>query len=332
LRVTLLGQEVKETADPSNQSLDAYNAYLRGEFYFAQFTPDSTRRSIEFHLEAIRLDPNYAKAYGALAWSYCRLGFFSGAQGGDAFVQARKAAERALELNPDAAVARSAIAYVHMNLDWNLAAAEEVLKKGMERTPNDPTLKNVLAILRTYQNRVQEAAALRRDAIQLDPLNVILQGNLVADLTALGRYDDAEELARKALELQPSAAQLHYLIARINILRGRADAALEEAQLEPGSNYRLTGIALAQVARHDQAAADEALRLLIERHAADNPFRIALVCAYRKEADKVFEWLERAFAEHDPRVINTASEEFLKPFRGDPRFTAFCRKVGLPVP
>ncbi|HVF73219.1 MAG TPA: hypothetical protein VM940_16575, partial [Chthoniobacterales bacterium] len=322
LRVTLLGEEIRDTSEPSNRSLEAYNAYMRGEFYFAQFTPDSTRRSIEFHQEAIRLDPNYTKAYGALAWSYCRLGFFSGAQGAAAFTEARKAAERALALNPDAAIARSALAYVAMNLDWNLPQAEKILHEAMARSPRDSTIKNVLAILRTYQNRGEEAAALRQEAILLDPLNVILQGNLVADLTTLGRYGEAEELARKALELQPSAAQLHYLIARNYLLQGKAEAALQEAQLEPGSNYRLTGIALAHVARGDQAAADEALRLLIERHAGDNPFRIAAVYGYRKEPDKVFEWLERAYTEHDPRVINTAWEELLKPYRGDPRFAA----------
>lgn len=332
LRVALLGQDVRETADPSNQSLEAYNAYLRGEFYFAQFTPESTRRSIEFHEEAIRLDPKYSKAYGALAWSYCRLGFFAGAQGAKAFNEARKAAERALALNPDATIARSALAYVAMNLDWNLAAAEKILQEAAERSPRDPTVKNVLAILRTYQNRDQEAAALRREAIQLDPLNVIVQGNLVGDLTTLGQYDEAERLARKALELQPSAAQFHYLISRIFLLRGQPDAALQEARLEPGSNYRLTAVSLAQAARHDQAAADEALRELIERHAADNPFRIAVVYAYRNEGDKLFEWLERAYTEHDPRVINTLSEQLLKPFRADPRFIAFCQRVGLPLP
>jgi hypothetical protein len=72
--------------------------------------------------------------------------------------------------------------------------------------------------------------------------------------------------------------------------------------------------------------------MLIEQHAADNPFRIASVYAYRNEREKVFEWLERAYAQHDPRVINTAWEELLKPVRSDPRFAAFCQKVGLPLP
>jgi tetratricopeptide (TPR) repeat protein len=206
------------------------------------------------------------------------------------------------------------------------------LRAATERTPRDSNLKNVLAVLRTYQNRGEEALALRREAVPLDPLNVILQGNLAADLTALERYDEAEAVARRALEIQPNAAQLHYLIGRIHLFRGRAEAALQEAQLEPGSNYRLTGIALAHFARGDRAAADEALRVLIEKHGADNPFRIALVFGFRGEADKVFEWLEKAYAAHDPRVINAASEQMLKPYRSDPRFIAFCEKVGLPVP
>jgi hypothetical protein len=121
-------------------------------------------------------------------------------------------------------------------------------------------------------------------------------------------------------------------VYKVAVAYAPADPALQEAQLEPVSIYRLTGIALAQVARHDQVAADEALRVLIERHAADNPFRIAIVYASRNEGDKVFEWLERAYNAHDPRVINTAWDELLNPFRSDSRFAAFCQRVGLPVP
>ncbi|CAN5623965.1 hypothetical protein BH20VER1_BH20VER1_17860 [soil metagenome] len=71
---------------------------------------------------------------------------------------------------------------------------------------------------------------------------------------------------------------------------------------------------------------------MIRTHADDNPFRIAVAYAARGEADKVFEWLERSFAAHDPRAINTTSEDLLKPFHSDPRFTEFCRRVGLVPP
>ena len=332
LRVTLLGGEIRETAEPSNQSLEAYNAYLQAEFYFAQFTLESTQRSIEFYKEAIRLDPRYARAYAGLAWAYCRLGFFSGVQGRDAFTQARAAAEQALALSPDMAHARSALAYVHMNRDWDLASADAVLSEAIQRAPNDPGVKNTLANLRSYQLRKEEALQLRRESVALDPLNVIHQTNLAGDLYGLGRYDEAETVARRALEIQPSAAQVHFALALIHISRGQFDAALQEARLESGAMYRRMGIALAEAARGDRAAADEALRMMIAEQAEENPWRIAVVYAFRREPDKMFEWLDRAYTLRDPRMLNLRSQEFFEPYNSDPRFIALCQKVGLPVP
>jgi serine/threonine-protein kinase len=332
LRVTLLGGEIRETAEPSNQSLEAYNAYLQGEFYFAQFNLESTTRSIEFYQEAIRLDPRYARAYAGLAWAFCRLGFFSGAKGRDAFTQALAAAEQALALNPDMAYARSALAYVHMNRDWDLAAADAVLSEAIQRAPNDPTVKNTLANLRSYQLRREETLQWRRESVAHDPLNVIHQTNLAGDLYGLGRYDEAETVARRALEFQPSAAQVHFALALIHIQRGQVDAALQEARLESGAMYRRMGIALAEAARGDRAAADEALRMMIAEQAEENPWRIAVVYAFRREPDKMFEWLDRAYTLRDPRMLNLRSQEFFEPYNSDPRFIALCEKVGLPVP
>jgi len=151
-------------------------------------------------------------------------------------------------------------------------------------------------------------------------------------LRSLGRFDEAEAVIRRALSLQPSAAQNHYLLARIYLARGHPDHALREAELEPGAAHRRLGLALAQFARGDQSAADAALRDLIENHAEDNPFRVAVAYGFRGEADKVFEWLDRAHAAHDPRVINTTSDDLLDPYHADPRFIAFCLKAGLAMP
>ncbi|HEX8280243.1 MAG TPA: hypothetical protein VF551_02605 [Chthoniobacterales bacterium] len=332
LSVALLGKNVRSPAEPSNQSLEAFNAYLQGEFHFAQFNIENTRRAIDAYKEAVRLDPTYPKAFAALAWAYCRLGFFSGAKGGAAFVEAQAAAERALSLNPKLALAHSASAYVHMNLHWDLAAAEAELLEAERIAPQDSTVKNTLANLRSYQVRREEALRLRQDAVALDPLNVTIHVNIVSDLIALGRHDEAAAVARRGLELQPSASQLHAALSRILMERGEADAALAEAKLEPAGIYERMAIALAETARGDQAAADAALGQLIREHSADNPWRIAVVYAYRGEGEKMFEWLERAYAIRDPRMINTATHPYFDRYRADPRMVAICDKVRLPVP
>jgi tetratricopeptide (TPR) repeat protein len=219
-----------------------------------------------------------------------------------------------------------------MNLDWDLAATEAVLAQASRSAPPDPRIKNTLAILRTYQNRAEEALVLRREAVALDPFDVVLQGNLATVAMLVGRYDEAEAAARRALELQPTSSLNHYQLARLHLLRGEPDAALREAQLESGEIYRHLGIALAQTARGDRAAADEALAAMIRRHGETNPFRVALIYAARGEPEKLFEWLDRAYEAHDPRVINTTSEDLLKPYHADPRFVAFCKKVRLVPP
>lgn len=74
-----------------------------------------------------------------------------------------------------------------------------------------------------------------------------------------------------------------------------------------------------------------ALKLLIDAHGEDFPFRIAGFYGYRKEPDKVFEWLERAYALHDPRLISLLADPLLRPHQSDARFAALCKKMGLPV-
>lgn len=330
LRLTLLGERVRSAvAQPSNQNLDAYNAYLQGDSFFAQFNPESTNRAVEFFKEAIRLDPRYPKAHASLAWAYCRLGFFSGAKGGPAFTQARAAAERALAFNPNLSLARSALAYVQMNLDWNLAAAEAELAQADRIAPRDATVKNTLANLRSYQRRREDALRLRREAIAFDPLNVTIQVNLASDLIVLQQLDEGEAIARKALQLQPNASQAHAQIARAHLERKQYDAALAEAKLEPSSMHRLTMIAMAEAARGDTAAAEQATQELIRAHAEDNPWRIAVVYAYRGDAERTFEWLERAVTARDPRIINTVTNPDLERYHSDPRFVAFCERAGL---
>jgi serine/threonine-protein kinase len=333
LRLTLLGERVRNAvAQPSNQSLDAYNAYLQGDSFFAQFNPESTNRAVEFFKEAIRLDPRYPKAHAALAWAYCRLGFFSGAKGRQAFTDARAAAERALSFNSNLSLARSALAYVQMNLDWDLVAAEAELAHADRIAPRDATVKNTLANLRSYQRRREEALQLRRDAISFDPLNVTIQVNLASDLIVLLRLDEGEAVARKALELQPGASQAHAQIARAHLERKDFDAALAEAKLEPSSMHRLTMIAMAETARGDTAAAEQATQDLIRAHAEDNPWRIAVVYAYRDDAERTFEWLDRAVTAHDPRIINTVTNPDLERYHSDPRFIAICKRAGLALP
>ena len=329
LRITLLGGEVTASARPSNGSLEAYNAYLQGQQYNRSGNVEGLTKAIAFLDEAVRLDPRYAEAYALKSLAWGQIGSLRGVKGKDAYLQARVAAKAALAIKPDLPRARSALASVHIAADWNLAAAEAVLEGSDERMAS---IANPLAAVRSFQGRADEAIRLQKQAVAYDPEHPVFRRNLASRLIPADRLIEAEAELRKAIELQPQFSSLHFDLVVLALLQGQPEVASREAQSEPNGVFRGAAIALAQAARGDRAEADAALKVLIDAHGEDFPFRIAGVYAYRKEPDKVFEWLDRAYALHDPRLIGLLADPLLRAYHSDPRFPALCQKMGLPVP
>ena len=171
-----------------------------------------------------------------------------------------------------------------------------------------------------------------RQALALDPLGVTRYLYLARILIGVGRYDEAEAALRKAVALQPAASRLHAHLTTIDVLRGNATGALQDAELEPSGFWRDYALALAQQIQSDRAAADAALQKLINKVAVAGPFQIAAIYGLRNEPDKMFEWLDRAFTEPDPGLTQLLVTPFILTYKNDPRFTALCQKLKVPVP
>ena len=171
-----------------------------------------------------------------------------------------------------------------------------------------------------------------RQALALDPLGVVRHFNLARVLIGGGRYDEAAAALRKAVALQPAAARLHVHLTTIDVLRGNATGALQNAQLEPPGFWRDYALALARQMQSDRSAADAALQKLINENAASSPFQIAAVYGLRNEPDKMFEWLDRAYVERDPGLTQLLVTPFILNYKDDPRFAAFCQKLKVQFP
>ena len=165
-----------------------------------------------------------------------------------------------------------------------------------------------------------------------EPLRAFWHFYLASYLTGLDRLAEAEQAIRKAIELQPAAAVSHQLLASIEVKRGNAQAALEAAQQEPPGVWQDSALAVARQIGTDRSSADAALRTLVEKHANVAAYQIAQVYALRNDADNTFEWLNRAWSNRDAGIPGLLYDPFILRYKDDPRFPAFCRKVGLPVP
>ena len=333
LKIKLLGASAKSDAAPSNDNLAAYNALQQGTFYLRLSTEEGTRKATEFYGEAIRLDPNYALAHANLSSAWRQLGatWLGGTEANEAYAKARNEAHVALSLAPNLSAAHEALGFVLLTPDLDFTGADAEFRKAEKLAPADAAPKNARSYSFAAEGRLAEAENLARQALTLDPLGVTRYLNLARILIGGGRYDEAEAALGKARALQPAAARQHVYLTIIDILRGNTAAALQDAQLEPPGFWRDYALALAAQGQSDRAAADAALQKLIHEDAVNGPFQIAAVYGLRKEPDKMFEWLDRAYIERDSGLTQLLVTPFILTYKNDPRFAAFCRKLKLPV-
>jgi serine/threonine-protein kinase len=332
LKVALLGGNGKNPDAPSNQNFDAYTAYLQGRFHEQLYTAADLRKAIEFYETAIRSDPHYALAYAALSKSWWALGDTTGEDVAEANRKARAAAERAVAEDPNNAEAHAALGQILISVDRNAKGAEAEYRRALDLDPASAEPKIGLASVIGNFGQIEEAVELLQQAAQLEPLATNAHFDLARLLTSLGRYDEAVRSVKKAIQLQPGGAGTWEMLALVEAKRGDGEAALRAAMQESDPDWRAYAIALAQQARGDAKAADEALNALIAGHSNDMSFQIATVYAFRRDADKTFEWLEQAYEKQDPGVMAIMDNPFTRELRSDPRFGAFCKKIGVPFP
>ena len=329
LKVTLLGDGGKNPDAPSNQNYDTYTAYLQGRFYEQRYTAADLRKAIDYYDAAVRSDPHYGLAYAALSKSWWALGDITGENVAEANRKAREAAERAVAEEPNLADGHSALGQILVSVDRNAKAAEASYRRAAALAPASVEPKIGLASVIADFGQIEEAVELLQEAVRLEPLTANAHFDLARLLTSLGHYDEAGKSARKAIELQPGGAGTWEMLALVEAKRGDGEAALKAAAQETDPDWRAYAMALAQQARGDKAAADAALNALIAGHSDDMSFQIATVYAFRGDADKTFEWLDQAYEKQDPGVMAIIDNPFTQDLRSDPRFAAFCKKVGL---
>jgi TolB-like protein/Flp pilus assembly protein TadD len=331
LKIRLLGPPLQSDAAPSNENLAAYTALQQGNFYLSRINVEGFRKAVEFYNEAIRLDPTYALAYANLSIAWQFLGQ-TGEDLTEAFGKARNAAQAALSLPPNISQAHTAMGGILL-YDQNYDAAAIQYRQAEELAPTAVLPKARLTYLLFTQGRLEEAEEVARKSRALDPLDWPSYLNLGRVLIARERYDEAEAFLRKGIELRPKGARWHMHIAHIYLLKGNPAAALEEARLEPAGFFQDYAFTLAQQAQGDGAGADTALQKFIEKDGEAGRFQIASIYAFRKQPDEMFTWLERAYDQHDiPALVQLLTAPFIHNYRGDPRFTALCQKLNLPLP
>jgi len=323
--------EIQIAARGRGDNAEAYRLYLLANFHHDRFTAEDSAIAIDAYRSALKLDPNYALAWAALAIAYARAAG-SGWPGTDpdqGFRLAREAAEKAMRLAPDISEAHEALAVIRLTSDLDWKGAEACFARALELAPgNVRVIRDAVDLLRAL-NRSDEAIALLRRALELDPLSWSVYRELAKCYLAAGRFDEAEVAIRRSLELSPDARSLLFRLSVICLCQGRFDEALEAAKSVIHDGFRLLALAMVYHAQGRHAESDTALGELIETFADTAAFQIAEAFAYRGDRDKAFAWLERAYAQRDAGMHMLRETPSMRRLHDDPRWQAFLEQVGL---
>jgi TolB-like protein len=330
LELTLLGTEDDAAKNVATKSVEAHNAYLQGHFYFERRDFEGYLKAVSFFDQAIRIDPGYALAYVERSEAWTWIGDLSGDQQKEAWSKAAHDGEKAVSIEPKLAEAHAALGWARFFAEWRFDEGLAELRHAQQLAPWNPSTIDLLAPVVVYLGEFEEAEKLARQAIEHEPLAYQARQSLARLLFVQGKLDEAEAAARKAVELQPTAAGSHRWQVFVAIERGDGETALREARLEPNERYQRFELALAHYARGDRPAADAALAELIARDRDVMAYQVSEVYAWRGEKDKAFEWLQISLDNHDTGTLSLLIDPLLRDLHNDPRYEALVARIGLP--
>jgi TolB-like protein len=307
---------------------DAYNEYLLGKQAFNRGNAEGFQSAIAGFHRAIALDSRYGAAYAELATAEA---YWADNGGSPADVeQALKDADQAIALAPslpDGYVSRGLLRF---SRKWDWSGAQVDLEKALQLDAGDSTTERRYGGLLAALGRVPDAIAAAKKAIDIDPLSNAAWGNLGVYYTSLGQFGEARKALQRALEINPGSVYARWNLGLLELLDGHPDDALTVFPESGAIAFHQAGLAMAQHSLKNDAQSKSALGVLTAKLGDQWAYQIAEVYAWLGERDAAFEWLQRAYTQHDGGLIQVKYDRLLVSLRSDSRYAALLRQMNLP--
>ncbi|MHC4175378.1 MAG: tetratricopeptide repeat protein, partial [Planctomycetota bacterium] len=315
---------------------DAYEACLKGQFFYWKFTEEGFKSAVDYLEQAIEIDPNYAEAHAWLCGAYWLPSIWGYSRPGESFPKARSAASKAMALDETLAMAHVSVGWIALAYDWQWQKARQSFERARELNPNIPSVYTGLAWYLVVAGRIDEAIEMMRTAVKLDPLSQNFNNNLANMYRYSGQVERAIEQRKKTLELDQG-----YVVAMEGLAEDylymsmypEAVATIERAITLSGRTPELvTNLARAYALSGRKDEAETLLQELQERATSEYvlPTFFAEVYASLGDTDEAFRWLEKAYKERNWGMLFLRIWSSWDPLRSDPRFDDLVQRMGFP--
>jgi TolB-like protein/cytochrome c-type biogenesis protein CcmH/NrfG len=339
VRLRLSPASLAALAHRQTQNPDAYDLYLRGRFFWNQFTPLTTRRAVEYFTQATVLDPDYALAWSGLADALC-----SSPVTGDTpplllLPRARAAAENAVRSDPTLAEAQASLGFFQFWLGWNWSVSEAAQRKAIAADSNYAFGHRILGIVLSHSCCHEQAVAAIGRAREIDPLSAMNRALSSQIAFAAGDLVNAVHFAREAIVIDPEFWIGHFQLAQACVHLHQNEAALDalnQASRLSGGNSKalsLRGYLLAKMNRTAEVLeilqTFETISQSQERFVP--PYAFALIHAGLGNIDIALDHLERSYQMHDVHLNFLTIDPKWDPLRRQPRFVSLLERCDFHV-
>jgi len=336
IQATLNQQEQAALAHSKMVNAEAYEAYLKGRYFWNKRTRDGLTKAIEYFKVAIEKNPRYAEAYSGLGDAYALSGDWEYGllSPDDAFPKAKAAVTKALALDDNLAEAHTSLAFILDLYDWDWGSAEAEYKRAIALNPGYATAHHWYAWHLIVMGRNDEGIAELRKAESLDPLSLIISADLADALCIAHLYDESVRQSRKTLEMDANFAIAHYQLGQAFVQKQMLNEAIEEfgraIELSSGHDTFDANLAYAYATSGRKEEAMKIVKDLEDRQIqhSSTDASIALVYLGLGDNDQAMIWLNKAYqVRFNPSILVRPAFDSL---RSDGRFQDLSRRIGLP--
>jgi TolB-like protein/DNA-binding winged helix-turn-helix (wHTH) protein/Flp pilus assembly protein TadD len=344
VRANLTPQRQIELARKHMVNPDAYDLYLKGRFYWNQRTPDSIKESIAYFQQATAKDGNFALAYAGLADAYNISNIVGPVSARDSLPRARAAAMRAILLDPSLAEAHAALGMEKSHYEFDFPGAEREFLRAIDLNPNSPYAHLFYSnCFLMPMGRKAQAIAENKRAVEIDPLSLPINNFMAMSYMLAGDDTSAYRQFQHTIALDPSFALAHEYFSWLLLTTGRYEEAIKEQEksdvLTGSSPEEAAAGAMVMESAYKnggekgfwQKHLERVLEFSKQPGEYASPSDLAGAYAMAGQTDKAFELLEEGYEAREGQTLTLLKfEPAYKNLRGDPRFSAMLRKIGLP--
>jgi serine/threonine-protein kinase len=342
LKPKLLSAAQAKPAIQRTDNPEAHDLCLKGQYFAMKRTPDDLDKAIKYFEKAIEKDPSFALPYVELANSYVQLQYVSLARPNEVNPKATRLVLKALEIDDTLSEAHSQLGWIKSTYEWDWAGGERELKRALELNPGDSDAFLTYALLLSFMGRFEEAIDAAKRGLELDPLYPLMNQTFVEVLANSNRHEEAMEHQQRLIEMYPDFPYMRMNLGNAYLSQSMFEEALSEFQKQ--KDVSLSPIIDAQadtwigIIYTFMGETEKAKGILVDLEERSiemyvPPVYIAQLYYVLGDHDIAYEWLDRAYKEHDfwlcyLKIFQNAEMVDPNP-RSDPRYQAILKKIGL---